>query len=299
VTYPRVIVRLVALSLANLAFYLFVEVSGACVQLYRRLRGDRSGARLWRTRVFHAWGRCMARLLSMRIEVEGRPPEPPFFLVSNHLSYTDVVLLASQLRCVFVSKAEVRDWPAIGRLCASVDTLFIKRESKRDIPRIVQQIERVMEGGRGVVVFPEGTSSGGDDVLPFRPPLLEPAARAELPVSFATITYRTPEGCPPAREVVCWWADMPFGPHVLKLLGLPGFDARVIFGKEPVTESDRKVLATRLRSEVERQLRPVISDGDSPHREDTGRSDDETSGSPSRSQRPLPRTGGGGDASPE
>ena len=110
------------------------------------------------------------------------------------LVVSSAFLLASQSRCVFVAKAEVRDWPAIGRLCASADTLFIQRESKRDIPRIVSQIEGVMEG---------------DSVLPFRPPLLESAARAGLPVSF--------------------------GPHVLKLL------------------------AQRLRQEVERQLRPGVA----------------------------------------
>ena len=252
------------MSLTNLAFYVFLLVSSGLLLAYRRLRGDDRGTALWRTRIFHAWGGSMARLLGMRIEVEGTPPSPPFFLVSNHLGYVDVFLLASQLRCVFVSRADVSEWPAIGRLCASVDTLFIRREDKRDIPRVVRQIERVMEGGRGVVVFPEGTSSGGDGVLPFRPPLLESAARAGLPVWFATISYRTPDGCPPASEVVCWWADMPFGSHVLKLLGLPGFDARVVFGEEPVRESDRKELASRLRQEVERQFRPVISGKSSP-----------------------------------
>jgi 1-acyl-sn-glycerol-3-phosphate acyltransferase len=90
--------------------------------------------------------------------------------------------------------------------------------------------------------------------MPFRPPLLESAARAGLPVWYATISYRTPDGWPPAREVVCWWADMSFGPHLLKLLGLPGFDARLVFGEQPVVESDRKLLAKRLRQEVERQL---------------------------------------------
>jgi 1-acyl-sn-glycerol-3-phosphate acyltransferase len=259
VRYLRVAFRLLALSLANLSFYVFLVASSAILSAVRRLRRDDRGTHLWRTKVFHAWGRSMAWLLGMTIEVEGQPPEPPFYLVSNHLGYTDVVLLASRLRCVFVSKAEVRDWPVIGRLCASVDTLFIQRESKRDIPRIVGQIERVMQEGRGVVVFPEGTSSGGDDVLPFRPPLLESAARAGLPVWFATIAYRTPDGWPPAREVVCWWADMAFGPHVLGLLGLPGFSARVVFGQEPITEPDRKVLAKRLQDEVERQLRTVIS----------------------------------------
>jgi 1-acyl-sn-glycerol-3-phosphate acyltransferase len=264
VSYLRASARLVAVTLANLAFYLFLTVSSMLLGLVRRLRGDTRGTALWRTRIFHTWGRTMAWLLGMRIEVEGAPPRPPFFMVSNHLGYADVILLASQLHCVFVSKAEVCDWPLIGRLCASVDTLFIQRELKRDIPRVVQEMERVMEGGRGVVVFPEGTSSGGDGVLPFRPPLLEAAASAGLPVWYATMAYRTPDGCPPARDVVCWWAEMPFGPHVLKLLALPGFDARVVFGKEPVLESDRKELARRLRDEVERQLPTVISGRTSP-----------------------------------
>jgi len=256
--HPRALLKLVAVGLVNLLYYSFLVVSSALLGAWRGLQGDRRGTALWRTRIFHAWGRSMAWLLGMRVEIEGRPPEPPFVLVSNHLGYVDVILLASRLRCVFVSKADVRSWPLVGRLCASVDTLFIQREVKRDIPRVVQQIEGVLAGGRGVVLFPEGTSSGGDAVLPFRPALLESAARAGLPVHCAAIAYRTLPGSPPAREVVCWWSDMPFGSHVWQLLGLPGFRARVVFGAEPVRESDRKLLADRLQREVERQLRPVI-----------------------------------------
>ena len=100
-----------------------------------------------------------------------------FLVVSSAFLLAYRSLLASQSRCVFVAKAEVRDWPAIGRLCASADTLFIQRESKRDIPRIVSQIEGVMEG---------------DSVLPFRPPLLESAARAGLPVSFGPHVLKLP-----------------------------------------------------------------------------------------------------------
>jgi 1-acyl-sn-glycerol-3-phosphate acyltransferase len=287
----------VTLSLTNLFYYVFLLVSSGLLLAYRRLLGDDRGTALWRTKIFHSWGRTMARLLGMRIEVEGTPPAPPFFLVSNHLGYVDVILLASQLRCVFVSKADVYDWPLIGRLCASVDTLFIQREYKRDIPRVVRQIEQVMEGGRGVVVFPEGTSSGGDGVLPFRPPLLDSAARAGLPVWYATVFYRTPDGYPPAREVVCWWADMPFGCHVLKLLGLPGFDARVVFGEEPVLEPDRKALARRLRHEVERQFQTVISGKASPRQAGPGRRDDDPSGTPGRSEHSVSRAGSGTDPS--
>jgi len=108
------------------------------------------------------------------------------------------------------------------------------------------------------VLFPEGTSSGGDAVLRFRPALLEAAARAELPVHCAAIAYRTPPGAPPASEVVCWWRDMPFVPHVWNLLALPRFEARLCFAEETVCEPDRKLLAERLQRMVERQLRTVV-----------------------------------------
>jgi 1-acyl-sn-glycerol-3-phosphate acyltransferase len=258
VTPLRALSRLVAVALTNLFFYSFLTTSSGVLGLLRKLSRDRRGTALWRTRIFHAWGRAMAWLLGMRVEVEGSAPRPPFVLVSNHLGYVDVILLASRLRCVFVSKAEVRGWPVVGSLCASVDTLFIQREVKRDIPRVVGQIEDVLAGGRGVVLFPEGTSSGGEGVLPFRPSLLESAARAALPVHAAAIAYRTPPGWPPARDVVCWWGSMPFAGHVWKLLGLPGFGARVVFGEEPVCDTDRKLLAERLQREVERCLRTVI-----------------------------------------
>jgi 1-acyl-sn-glycerol-3-phosphate acyltransferase len=254
----RALTRLLAVSLTNLGFYVFLMGSDAMLWVYRRIRGDRRGTAGWRTRVFHAWGRAMARLLGMQVEVRGRAPQPPFVLVSNHLGYVDVVLLASLLHCVFVSKAEVRDWPVVGRLCASVDTLFIRRESKRDIPRVIEQMERIFRSGRGIVLFPEGTSSAGEGVLPFRPSLLASAARAGLPIHYASIGYRTRDGAPSAREAVCWWGEMPFGGHVMRLLGLSGFDARVVFGETPVAETDRKLLAQRLRTEVERRFRPVI-----------------------------------------
>lgn len=254
----RGIVKLLMLVVANLAFYLFLVATSAALAAWRGIAGRNTGTGRWRTTVFHAWGKVMARLIGMRVRVAGNPPEPPFVLVSNHLGYVDVILLASRLRCVIVSKAEVRDWPVVGRLCASVDTLFVQREQKRDIPRVMNEMERVLESGRGIVLFPEGTSSGGDGVLRFRASLLDSAARSGRPVHYASLSYRTPDGCRPARETVCWWGNMSFAPHVFNLLALRGFEARVVFGESPILEPDRKELAARLQREVERQFQTVI-----------------------------------------
>ena len=207
------------------------------------------GGAHWKARVFRLSTRTVSRILGMRVVVTGEPPAAPFVLVSNHLSYVDVILIGSQVRCVFVSKAEVEDWPLIGPLVRSVGTLFVDRGAKRDLPHVVKSMEHVLESGRGVVFFPEGTTSGGEGVAPFRPSLLEPAVRSGRPVHYASLSYRT--------QSICWWGDMKFTPHALQLLAMPGFEARLTFGKEPIREDDRKVLATRLRQAIEQQFEAV------------------------------------------
>lgn len=209
-----------------------------------------------RAGVFHRWSKRLTRTLGVRVHQEGTPPEPPFFLVSNHLSYMDILLLGGRCRTVFVSKAEVDDWPFVGALCRSSGTLFIRRESKRDIPRVMAQMRGVLEEGLGLAIFPEGTTSEGAAVQHFKASLLQAPAEAGIPVSYATLSYRTPAGEPTAREAVCWWGDMPFSPHLWILLGLPRIDARVTFGTRPITESDRKRLAARLQEAVSADFQP-------------------------------------------
>lgn len=204
----------------------------------------------WRAFVFGSWARGMAHALGMRIERLGTPPAEPSLLVSNHLGYADIVLIASQMRCVFLSKAEVADWPVIGLLSRWMQTLFVDRGRRRDVTRVAREIRERLERGQSVVLFPEGTSTGGDAVLPFRSALLEPAALGGWPVRTAALRYETPCGSPPARDVVCWWGEASFAPHVLRLFALPSFRARIAFGNQPLRDPDRKALARRLHREV-------------------------------------------------
>jgi hypothetical protein len=106
-------------------------------------------------------------------------------------------------------------------------------------------------------VFPEGTSTRGDQVLAFRPSLLAPAAERGLPVRAACLRYETLAGDPPASLAVCWWGDAPFLPHLRGLLALRGVEATVAFDPDPVQESDRKELAEKLRRKVNSLFRPV------------------------------------------
>ena len=205
------------------------------------------------------WARAVARIIGMRIRAEGIPPSPPFLLVANHLGYTDVVLLASRVRGIFVARGDLAHWPILGALTRCVGTLYLDRSSKRDLPRIAAEVKKALEQGFGVFFFPEGTSSDGAGVLPFKPSLLETAAGLLMPVSFASLTYDTLPDAPPARLAVCWWGDMTFFPHLWELLALRGFEARIRFGEVRVLEPDRKRLASSLREAVLSRFEPVTS----------------------------------------
>lgn len=210
-----------------------------------------------RNSVFRSWARGFARIVNMQIRVEGTPPAGDFLLVSNHVSYMDIVLLATEVDAAFVAKADLRSWPVLGRVFGTADTIFIDRGRRRDVLRVTEKIRFELDRGLGVVIFPEGTSTKGDGILPFKPPLLDFAARQELPVSFAAIHYATRDGDGPASHLICWWGDAPFLPHVLQLLRLPRFDARLVFGATPVLETDRKALATKLHEAASRAFAPI------------------------------------------
>ncbi|MFZ1702635.1 MAG: lysophospholipid acyltransferase family protein [Pyrinomonadaceae bacterium] len=212
----------------------------------------------WRQITFGAWTRSFVWISNMKIEVIGTPPKPPFFLVTNHLSYTDIAALRAVVKGVFVAKAEVETWFLAGRICRDMGTIFIDRTNRRDIPRAGEKIIERLDAGEGVIVFPEGTSTKGEAVLPFNSSFLEFAARKDIPVSYAAISYRTPEGELPANLAACWWEEISFFAHLWRLFHVSEYTAVINFGDEPVANSDRKILATELRDRVEERFIPVL-----------------------------------------
>lgn len=206
---------------------------------------------------FGAWAMSFARISKMTIEVIGTPPKPPFFLVTNHLSYTDIGALRSIVKSVFVAKAEVETWFLAGRICRDMGTVFINRKNRRDIPRAGELIIERLDAGEGVIVFPEGTSTKGEEVLPFNSSFLEFAARKDIPVHYAAITYSTPPGEMPAHIAACWWEDISFFAHLWRLFKVKGYTATITFGENPIKNDDRKQLASQLRDAVDAKFVPV------------------------------------------
>lgn len=193
----------------------------------------------------------------MKIEVVGEPPKPPFFLVCNHLSYTDVPALRAVVEGVFVAKGEIEHWFLAGKICRDMGTIFINRQNRRDIPRAGAEIIRRLEQGEGVIVFPEGTSTKGEEVLPFNSSFLEFAAQRDLPVYYASIIYTTLPDQPKPSEAVTWWDEKTFGEHLWYLFQAREYTAVITFGDAPVHNDDRKILARTLREKIIENFVPV------------------------------------------
>lgn len=203
------------------------------------------------------WSRAYARIAGIRVNQEGTAPRAPFFLVSNHLSYIDMLMLSHRTGCLFVSRGDVEHWPIIGATARAIHIIFIDRENKRDTARVNRLLKNVLEQGDAVVIFPEGRISCGLDVAPFKSALLQAPIELRFPVHYASITYTTPHGSPVEGELVSWWRPVPFYVHFWRMLQYPYLTATVRFGDQPISGSDRKILAQQLHQAVRAQFTPL------------------------------------------
>jgi 1-acyl-sn-glycerol-3-phosphate acyltransferase len=187
------------------------------------------------------------KIFGYKAEVSGDIPKRGL-LMCNHLGYLDVLAISAVTPAVFVSKAEVRKWPLFGWFAAISGTVFVDRERRTKVGEVNQEIEAALADGALVVIFPEGTSTNGETILPFRTSLLEPAARGNHEISVGWLHYELADG--DARNEVCYWGDHAFFPHLLRMFGKKSIRATLRFTKFQRTTDDRKVLAGQLHAAV-------------------------------------------------
>jgi len=205
-------------------------------------------------------GRVVA-ILGLDLTLEGRPMTGPGAVVANHVSWLDIFVLNARKRVYFVSKAEVAGWPGIGFLARLVGTIFIRRDPREARAQTALLAARLAAGHR-LLFFPEGSSTDGLRVLPFRSTLFE-ALRGLGPqtrVQPVTLVYEAPPGTDP--RFYGWWGDMEFGAHLLQVLGAPRQGRVRVICHAPLGVADfpdRKALALACERAVRAGLPPAAA----------------------------------------
>jgi 1-acyl-sn-glycerol-3-phosphate acyltransferase len=148
-----------------------------------------------RRRELHAWwSRKLVRIIGVDVRVEGSPPAPGTLVAANHVSWLDVFCVSSVRSTRFIAKSEVRDWPVAGWIAERAGTLFVRRARRRDTARINEIVHAALAQGDCVGLFPEGTTTMGDELLKFHSSLLEPAVANQVRVHPVAIRYVHSDG---------------------------------------------------------------------------------------------------------
>jgi lyso-ornithine lipid O-acyltransferase len=206
--------------------------------------------------------RLLRSLLRINVRVAGKlVRDRAVLFVSNHVSWTDIIVIGSLAPVAYVAKSEVGSWPLVGLAARAQRTIFVVRSRRQQTGDAISEIVERLASGTSVVLFAEGTSSDGNRVLPFRSALVgavkEAGSRAEhgILIQPMSICYTALNGIPMGRQhrsTVAWYGDLDFMPHIRALLARGAVDAVVSYG-DPVAadgSADRKVMAKSLEAAV-------------------------------------------------
>lgn len=200
------------------------------------------------------WSRQLLKLFHLKLKVinaDDLPKSGGYLIAANHISWIDIASIQSFLPCRFVAKSEVAGWPVFGWMARQTGTLFIRRDNKRHGKEIAKQLEDLLPK-EPICIFPEGTSTAGDRVLPFKTNLFEPAAQTQVPTFPMAIRYLNEDG--QYSDATAFIGEMTLIDSITKMLRSKAITVELIFAPSPATDLDRKGLAeyceTRVRSMV-------------------------------------------------
>jgi 1-acyl-sn-glycerol-3-phosphate acyltransferase len=176
------------------------------------------------TKVSAFLSRLILKILGFRIKMVGHPPENNGkMIIGNHMSYLDILIYLSFFETIFVTSVETKEKPFLGQITTLAGCLFVERRNPRKLPEELKNIKQYFEKNISVCIFPEGTSSDGTKVLPFKQSLFQLAIETRCPIQPILLRYRSIDGKPFSKEngdLVCWYGEMTFFPHLFKLFTL-------------------------------------------------------------------------------
>jgi 1-acyl-sn-glycerol-3-phosphate acyltransferase len=232
------------------------RLMGMFVVFGTELAVKRPATREQRADWLHRFCARAMRGMGIEISVEGEFPGRGA-VISNHLSYVDIVVFAALHPCVFVAKAEMQKWPVVGWMTTMSGTVYVARGHGGSAMKARKGMQAAVDAGLPVVFFPEGTTTNGGELLKFHSGLLAQVIDTGSPVTAAYLRYSFVEengsGVSVADDV-CYWGDRNMLAHIFKFLGLRGVRAEVRFAPGPIAFSSdglhRKMAAVEARTAV-------------------------------------------------
>ena len=206
-------------------------------------------------RYIQRWSKQLLAIFRLKhrvLNAELLPKCGGYLIAANHISWIDIASIQSFLPCRFVAKSEVADWPVFGWMAEQIGTVFIRRESKRHGKEIANQLETLLPN-EPICIFPEGTSTAGDRVLPFRPNLFESAAKSQVQTFPMTIRYLDQDN--QYSDATAFIGEMTLIDSIIKMLRTKSITVELIFGPSPAIELDRKALAQYCEEQVRSQIK--------------------------------------------
>lgn len=219
----------------------------------------------WARRLPVLYHRLCCRIMGFHIERHGSAAtQRPTLYIANHASYLDIMILSAAMEASFVAKSEVASWPLFGWLARLQGTVFVDRRARGEVGAQRDSIRRRLAAGDNLILFPEGTSSDGSHVLPFKSALFAAAEEERVLVQPVSVAYVRLDGIPIGRfyrPFFAWYGDMELGSHLWMALGLGQVTVSITF-HPPVRFCDfgsRKALAEHCWREIATGLAAALA----------------------------------------
>lgn len=208
------------------------------------------------------WAQACCRILGIRVALSGNYQGFKLgFIVCNHISYLDILVMGGIRPSIFVSKIEVKRWPLLGWLAVLANTIFIDRESKKGASDALIKMERRLKGNVNIIVFPEGTTTDGSEVKRFKSTLFDLPARMDLPVIPVSLKYTHINGKqiePSEMDTIAWHGDMRLVPHLWNLLGIRDIEVNLHFNPAISDVSDAVIISEKRKVLSQSAYKSVI-----------------------------------------
>lgn len=209
-------------------------------------------AKIRRDAIKQNWLDSFSSILKLHITQIGSVPHDGTLLVSNHISWLDIVVIGKFLPAYFVAKSDISTWPVVGFLARQAGTLFIRRGDKKHIREINERMIWLLKQHSNIIAFPEGTTTQGDDVLGFHASLFQPALLTKALIQPIALEY-----IGVSKELAPFVGEDDFVSHLISMLKMDKIEVLITF--LPLITSagrDRNAISHEARASIVNQIHP-------------------------------------------